>query len=561
MGSLGLLLRLRCRTIANAILGLGGHSKLKILFIVSFGAGVLAGLFLIFFEMFSFLKRFADVQDIVNGYLFAMFFMSLMIMLVFSTCIIAFTSLFRSRESFFLIPCPCQPEDIFLYKLSESMAFSSWAFLLLGVPLLIAYGTTYDVPWYFYPISLLFCAVFVGIPAGLGGLITLLIAAYFPRKRKQIAAVVLVGLAGVAWFRLFSDVVQQRRLMYWRFESWVSKVLAKISFCQSQLLPSWWMSEGILSGARGEVGRSLFFLLVILSNALFLLLIAYLLAVRKYRDAWSLCQSSRERKYYQKEWIVYRGLRRLLFLYSRPVRLLILKDVKTFLRDPSQWSQVLLFVGLLLLYILNLRNLGYHLHGPMWKSIISFLNLSATALVLSTFTGRFVFPMLSLEGRKFWVLGLMPLHRRSLLMGKFFFALGGALLISETLIVLSDWMLKVEMQMLVLHVVTVAILCLGLSAISVGVGATFPNLREDNPAKIVAGFGGTLNLLISLTFVATIMLLMTIPSYLSVAMKITSMEVHGTWALRSVVTAIAVGVFACVIPLWVGLRSFAKLEF
>ena len=34
-----------------------------------------------------------------------------------------------------------------------------------------------------------------------------------------------------------------------------------------------------------------------------------------------------------------------------------------------------------------------------------------TALILSTFTSRFIFPLLSLEGRNFWVLGLFPLRR------------------------------------------------------------------------------------------------------------------------------------------------------
>ena len=29
---------------------------------------------------------------------------------------------------------------------------------------------------------------------------------------------------------------------------------------------------------------------------------------------------------------------------------------------------------------------------------------------MCAYTGRFIFPMLSLEGNKFWILGLLPLH-------------------------------------------------------------------------------------------------------------------------------------------------------
>ena len=31
-----------------------------------------------------------------------------------------------------------------------------------------------------------------------------------------------------------------------------------------------------------------------------------------------------------------------------------------------------------------------------------------------------------------------------------------------------------------------------LNALAVGLGAVYPNFREDNPSKIVSGFGGTL---------------------------------------------------------------------
>ena len=101
----------------------------------------------------------------------------------------------------------------------------------------------------------------------------------------------------------------------------------------------------------------------------------------------------------------------LFFFLPRPIRLLILKDLRTFRRDPAQWSQFLIFFGLLAFYFLNIRRLGYDVQSPYWRNLVSFLNLAVTALILSTFTSRFIFPLLSLEGRNFWVLGLLPLRR------------------------------------------------------------------------------------------------------------------------------------------------------
>ena len=173
----------------------------------------------------------------------------------------------------------------------------------------------------------------------------------------------------------------------------------------------------------------------------------------------------------------------LFFFLPHPIRLLILKDLRTFRRDPAQWSQFLIFFGLLAFYFLNIPPAGLRRAEPSWRNLVSFLNLSVTALILSTFTSRFIFPLLSLEGRNFWVLGLLPLRREQILWGKFAFSAGISLVATEVLVVLSDLMLRMSPVMIALHVGMVAVLCLGLSGISVGLGARLPNLRETDPRR------------------------------------------------------------------------------
>ena len=82
--------------------------------------------------------------------------------------------------------------------------------------------------------------------------------------------------------------------------------------------------------------------------------------------------------------------------------------MRLFRRDPLQWSQFLIFLGLLALYFFNIRRFTYDIDYVGWVNMVSFLNLSVVGLLLSTFTTRFVFPMISLEGRRFWILGLLP---------------------------------------------------------------------------------------------------------------------------------------------------------
>ena len=108
----------------------------------------------------------------------------------------------------------------------------------------------------------------------------------------------------------------------------------------------------------------------------------------------------------------------------------------------------------------------------------------------------------------------MPLRREQILWSKFVFSSGISLVATEVLVVLSDLMLRMSPVMIVLHVGMIAVLCLGLSGISVGLGARLPNLRETDPSKIAAGFGGTLNLLVSLVFIFAIVTALALPCHL-----------------------------------------------
>ncbi len=129
--------------------------------------------------------------------------------------------------------------------------------------------------------------------------------------------------------------------------------------------------------------------------------------------------------------------------------------------------------------------------------MIGFLNLAVVGLILSTFTTRFIFPMISLEGRRLWILGLLPIRRDAILWSKFLFAAFGSLVPCMTLVLLSDLMLQINLVLVIIfHQVSCVVLCLGLSAIAVGFGTKMPDLRAHSPSKIAAGFGGTLNLVI-----------------------------------------------------------------
>jgi ABC-2 type transport system permease protein len=96
--------------------------------------------------------------------------------------------------------------------------------------------------------------------------------------------------------------------------------------------------------------------------------------------------------------------------------------------------------------------------------------------------------------------------RRTLLKSKFVFSLVGSLLVVEGLVLLSNATLRSDRMTTILQAYTAAAICVGLSGLTVGMGALFPNLRERSPSKIVSGFGGTLTLILSVFMVAIVVI-------------------------------------------------------
>lgn len=561
------LRRLRIQVIRNGLGTILSRARLRTAVILACSVVFWAGLYTLFSEAFRFLSTILPLSNEVVEYIFSMFFLSLLVMLVFSTGIILYSSLFQSREAAFLLTTPAPADRVFAHKFLEAMAFASWGFFLLGSPILIAFGVTARVPWPFYLFFLPYLAAFVLIPGSCGAIGAILIANLVPRRRKT-ALAILIGLVAVAL-----ALIAQR---LWRTpgetmsREWLDAMLGRLEFSQNMLLPSRWLSKGLLESARGDSGSGAFYLMVTAAHAGLAYLIAAVVARDLYRRGYSRVQGGRG----SRRAIGWYGLDSLFHkafgpFMSRPVRLLILKDLRTFRRDPVQWSQFFIFFGLLAFYFGSIPRLGYHVESAVFKNLLSFLNLGATALILSTFTGRFIFPMLSLEGRNFWILGLLPLDRESILWGKFAFASGISLISTELLVIMSDVMLRITPLMTILHVSIVAILCLGLSGISVGLGARLPNLKEEDPSKIAAGFGGTLNLLVSLVFIVLVVGSLAWPchQYFS-SRKIeeigTNVFVDPAFRLRiglAMTACLAIGAAAVVLPLRIGIRAFREMEF
>jgi ABC-2 type transport system permease protein len=193
-------------------------------------------------------------------------------------------------------------------------------------------------------------------------------------------------------------------------------------------------------------------------------------------------------------------------------RALVVKDTRVFWRDTTQWAQSLMLFGLLGVYIFNLRHFTQQLTNPFWIHLVSYLNLGACSLNLATLTTRFVFPQFSLEGKRMWIVGMSPLGIRRILQTKFWLAAVTSEIVTLGLIVLSCRMLQMPASKTLFFAAAITVMTFTLTGLAIGLGALYPNFKEENPSRIVSGFGGTFCLVLSFLYILGSVILLALVS-------------------------------------------------
>lgn len=485
--------------------------------------------------------------------MFHFLFLALMGMLTFSNAILCYGILFKRPEIGYLLASPVEPRDLVIVKFIESLVLSSWSLILLGLPLMMALARVYSEEWTFYPLFLALFLAFIPLPGALGLLLAWGSVMVCPRtpRRALVLVLVLIIVVGIWYFRGILATPMTTT-------DWLERFYDRIGLLGNALFPHTWVSKGIMNALQGRSGLGGYYLYVTMANSLFAGVVAVAVVSRRFMPAYSRAQGGRHRRVgiggKMLAWLA-----ELMFAYlPKTQRLLAAKDLKAFFRDPLQWSQMAILLGLLILYVSNAQRTWADLNDPRLQLLVAFLNSVAISLILATFTSRFVFPLVSLEGRQFWLLGLLPLRRSRLIIAKFLYALTLTLITALVVMGASLWRLDLSWPLRGAHLVSLAAICIGLCGLSIGMGARMPVLHERNPARIAGGFGGTVNLLMSVILVVVSLVGVGIMSYREAEAGMG--EFLNRTLLFWVGATLAFNIAVAAVALVVGIRHFRRLE-
>ena len=549
---LGLLLRVKLRALSNRFRQSIDESPVRVYVAAALVVLIWFGLYWVFRMVFSQFDRTPLAATVAIPMVLNFFFVAILLMLTFSNAIIAYGALFGREESDYLLTAPPCTLDIVTLKYLESVALSSWSLVLLGMPLMVVMAERAEGAE-FYVLFMAFFLAFIPIPGALGLFLAWLAARFFPRRLMgTMAAIGGVVLAGCVIWGMRSFRVDTAA------EVWLRSFLARMSFVESAFLPNNWAASGIDHAMSGQLSESVLYLGVTLANAFFLSWLAVMF-VAKYFDA-----------AHDRASVGVTGMRRcaatagggiagtVFFYLPKPLRLIAAKDLRTFVRDPMQWSQLAILVGLMVLYLANIPAFQIEFATSGWLRMIPFLNLCATSLILATFTCRFVFPLMSLEGRQLWLIGMLPTPRGHILLAKFAFAMTVTLIVALGAMSLATVMLKLDAVWSIIHLMITVAICCGLCGFAVGIGARLPMFDQSNVARIANGPGGTTSLLASIVLVAAVLTAVGVATWQSKDLPVNVIPDTG-----SVLLCVGAGVgsvAAGVIALAVGAKHFATVE-
>ena len=312
------------------------------------------------------------------------------------------------------------------------------------------------------------------------------------------------------------------------------------------------------------VGPFDWFPVVILwSSAGATLVLGAMLHYKLYPSGFTKAQEGAER--FVRGW-VWRALLNPLFTpLSVSKREFVIKDLKLFFRDTTQWSQLILLAVLVVIYLFNIRAL------PLFRgeqvpfvlvTVVSFLNLGLAGFVLASIAARFVFPAISLEGRQMWLLRSSPLDLRALLWSKYWVGAVPLLVLALVITVFTNILLQATGFMMAVSVGTIVLLTLAICAMALAFGAIYPQFETENAAQIPTSFGGLVFMMTTIALLALVIVIEAIPvyTYLQARFFERPIEVNATMVGAFVaVVAICLGVMA--VSLRVGLRRMEAYEF
>lgn len=497
--------------------------------------------------------------------LLSFLYMIFFAVLAFSNIVTCLNTLYLSDDLYMLVSSPVSVDRLFLSRTMQAGALSSWMVLLFALPIMLAGGLVFDSPIWYYPWMAGVLAVFLILPAALGAIITTVLVKSFPARKTQDVLIILAILFVVSIYFLVRFLRPEQLFNPDLFHGF-TEYFATLKAPGSPLIPSVWATEAIWAGLNGDLDGNAWFMLAFgLSTGVAGLAVAAWVAEKWYPEAYSKSQEGRRATLSALP--IAGSFFDALTGLARPLRrLIMIKDIKSFFRETTQWTQLLLLLALVVVYLFNFKVLRLEqiAGNDFWlRNVVAYVNLMLASFVLAAICVRFLLPAVSTEGQAFWILQAAPLRMRDVVMAKFFLFLVPIVIIGQLLVVISNYFLSTHNFLMYVSAGLMFFISIVISALAVGIGSMMPNFSERNVARMATGASSIVYMVVAMALVMAIVGLAFWPGRIAfVALVGHKLITPEQWAIIGLSSA---GIFVIIVmsiwlPLRWGIRALSTRE-
>ena len=509
-----LILNVKASAFIKNVTDFRPQSVLKNLSSVLIFGGVAVGVFLLSRAATGYLLQQAHIGLFLFHRFLSMLLYVFFITVNLGNMIVCYATLYKSEEVTFLMGLPVPHHTIFAVKFIDNFFYSSSTLLLLGLALLLGYGSYFGMSAWFYFFT--FAAVLLPfmLTAGVFAVIMLMLLIGVASRvgiRWLLSGIMIVYLSAIyLYFSAVNPVVLVQEVM--KHYPDVNAYFGYLDPPFVRYLPNHWVSEFLYWTVNGEPARASWHLLTLFCILTTLLLTAWIVAHMYYYKSWVNASESRSPvsgrpRFLQVRFMEF-GREGIL---ARPSDVILRRDFWGFFREPSQWLHLLLMFVLLLVFLVSISSLDLRLTQPFLQTISYLVVFLFDGFLIASISLRFVFPALSLEGDAFWCIRSAPVSLRRLYLQKF---IGSFLLIvttAEILSVASTSMLRDSPVLVLVGALCTAFVALGLTSLNLGAGAYFATFREKNPIRIASSQGASLTFLAGMVYLGAVVALLVVP--------------------------------------------------
>jgi ABC-2 type transport system permease protein len=465
------------------------------------GLGVIGFLFWlgIFISVYFLVGKFLDIEGFgpfLARKLMEMLLASLFVMLTFSNIITALSTFYLSDDLELVLSLPISRPTFHYARFLDTLTQSSWMMALFGVPVFLAYGMRSEAGPGFYAALLFAVPALLMLATNIGITVSTLLVNVFPARRTRELMVLLAMMMLAGLFVLLRTLRPERLVNAQEFEN-AAAYIAQLSVPAPALFPPRWASE-IISSTLLYSPFPYTEAALLMTGLLASTAIARWTTAWGFDNGWSRSQEARSARFYRST--VFDAVSSVLPRAWRPH---FSKELRVFARDPAQWSQVFLLMGVCGVYLVSIHALPFEaFQGELlafMKQAMSFLNLGMGGFVMAAIAARFNFAAVSREGRAFWLVRSGPVDPATMLRAKSVLGLVPMLIVGQVVTVGSGLMLDAPGWLLAIESLTTLFLGYAMSGLAVSLGALWPDFRADTAARAATGPAAVFFMVLALT--------------------------------------------------------------